>query len=78
MKDIGIWFMIFVVGLVGWFLTFMDREMYPVEIEAAYEVCDSANSKMKSMDATLKYNTVHCESGATFKLPSALYMEEKE
>lgn len=77
MEGVGIWFMTVVV-LVGGFLLFMDREMYPKEIEAAYEVCDNANSKMERMDATLKYNTVHCENGAIFKLPSALYMEEKE
>lgn len=77
MEGVGIWFMTVVV-LVGGFLLFMDREMYPKEIEAAYEVCDNANSKMKRMDATLKYNTVHCENGATFKLLSAPYMEEKE
>lgn len=75
MEGVGIWF-ITVVVLVGGFLLFMDREMYPKEIEAAYEVCDNANSKMKRMDATQKYNTVHCENGATFKLPSVFYMEE--
>lgn len=77
MEGVGIWFMTVVVLVVG-FLLFMDREMYPSEIEAAYEVCDNANSKMKRMDAILKHNTVHCENGAIFKLLSAPYMEEKE
>jgi len=53
-------------------------EMYPKEIEAAYEVCDNTNSKLKRVDATHGYNTVYCENGATFKLLSSLYMEEKE
>jgi len=78
LKDIvDVWFMTVVV-LVGGFLLYMDREIYPIEIEAAYEVCDNANPKMKRMSATHGYNTVHCESGAVFKLPSAPYMEEKE
>lgn len=78
MEDIVSCFMTFIVVLVVCFLLFMDREMYPAEIEAAYEVCESANSKMKRMAATHGYNTVYCESGAVFKLPSAPYMEEKE